>query len=115
MMPVRKNPFKLNKLQLRTLALAKVLALDPKTGHEDPVTGDIALMVLPQGHGNHVHVGEFTFSSKDVSGFSNAAVWAILERKGLAKAAGPMGISLTADALEYNTGIDEKFMIPSDH
>jgi hypothetical protein len=70
---------------------------------------------LPHGRGNHVRSGKFTISSKEANGFSNAAVWAILERKGLAKAAGPMGISLTADALEYNTGIDEKFMIPSDH
>ncbi len=53
--------------------------------------------------------------SKDVSGFSNAAVWEILERKGLVKVAGPMGITLTAKALEYDTGIDKKFMILSDH
>jgi hypothetical protein len=115
MMPAKKNPLKLNKLQLRTLVLAQVLARDPKTGHKDEVTGDIALMNLPYGHGNHVHVGEFTVSSKEASGFSNAAVWRMLERKGLAKAAGPMGISLTADALEYDTGLGEKFTAPSDH
>ena len=114
-MPAKKNPLKLNKLQLRTLALAQVLARDPKTGHKDEATGGVALMSLPHGHGNHVHVGEFTVSSKDASGFSNAAVWAILERKGLAKASGPMGISLTADALEYDTGLGKKFMAPSDH
>jgi hypothetical protein len=34
-MPPKKNPLKLNKLQLRTLALAQVLARDPETGLKD--------------------------------------------------------------------------------
>ena len=114
-MAAKKNPLKLNKLQLKTLALAQVLARDPKTGHKDEVTGDIMLMSLPHGHGNHVHVGEVTVSSKDASGFSNSAVWAILERKGLVRVFGPMGISLTIAALDYNTGLAGKFMAPSDH
>ena len=114
-MPSKKNPLKLNKLQLRTLALAQVLARDAETGFKDEATGNIALMSLPYGHGNHVHVDGFTVSSKDASGFSNPAVWAVLERKGLSLPVGPTGISLTPAALEYETGLGDRFLAPSDH
>ena len=114
-MPPKKNPLKLNKLQLRTLALAQVLARDPETGLKDEATGNVALMSLPHGHGNHVHVGGFTVSSKDASGFSNPAVWTVLERKGLSRPEGPTGISLTPAALDYDTGLGDRFLAPSDH
>ena len=114
-MPPKKNPLNLNKLQLRTLILAQILAKDPETGLKDEKTGVVALMTFPQGHGNHVHVGRFTVSSKDASGFSNPAVWAALERKGLSISRGPMGVSLTASALEYDTGLENKFLVQSDH
>jgi hypothetical protein len=114
-MPPKNNSLKLNKLQLRTLALAQVLARDPETGIKDEDTGDVALMSLPHGHGNHFHVGGFTVSSKDASGFSNPTVWTVLERKGLSRPTGPMGVSLTAAALEYDTGLGDRFMAPSDH
>jgi hypothetical protein len=114
-MPLKKNPLKLNKLQLRTLALAQVLAKDPETGLKDEKTECIALTSLPHGHGNHVHVGGFTVSSKDASGFANPAVWSALERKGLSIPKGPLGISLTVAALEYDTGLGNKFLAHSDH
>jgi hypothetical protein len=114
-MPPKKNPLKLNKLQLRTLALAQVLARDPETGLKDEATGNIALMTLPRGHGNHVHVGGFTVSSKDASGFSNPAVWTVLERKGLFLSVGPTSISLTPAALNYDTGLGDRFLAASDH
>ena len=114
-MLLKKNPLKLNKLQLRTLALAQVIARDSETAIKDEKTGCVALMSFPHRHGNHVHVGGFTVSSKDASGFSNPAVWSALERKGLSLPKGPIGISLTASALEYDTGLENKFFIQSDH
>ena len=114
-MPLKKNPLKLNKLQLRTLALAQILAKDPETSLRDEKTECIALLILPHRHGSHVHVGRFTVSSKDASGFSNPAVWGALERKGLSLPKGPVGISLTIAALEYDTGLGNKFLAHSDH
>ena len=43
-MPPKINPLKLNKLQLRTLALAQVLANDPNTGVRDEASGEVSLM-----------------------------------------------------------------------
>ena len=65
-------------------------------------------LILPQGYGNHVHVGDFTASSKDASGFSNPAVWRALQREGLSVSQGPMEITLTEIALEYDTGFGNK-------
>ena len=38
-MPPKKNPLKLNKLQLRTLTLAQLLAQDPSLARRDEATG----------------------------------------------------------------------------
>jgi hypothetical protein len=111
----KNNPLKLNKLQLRTLALAQVLAGDPETSLKYEKNGCVALLNFPQGHGDHVHVGHYTVSSKDASGFSNPAVWIALERKGPSLPIGPMDISLTPSALIYETGLGDKFLISSDH
>ena len=51
-MAPRKNPLKLNKLQLRTLALAQVLARD--SGRLDEASGEVTLSSLPHPHGDHV-------------------------------------------------------------
>ena len=112
-MPPRKNPLKLNKLQLRTLALAQVLANDPNSSDVDEETGEVTLRDLPHAHGNHVHVGAFTVSAKDASGFSNPAVWVALERKGLARAAGLACVVLTKAGRDYDTGFGERFLAPS--
>ena len=114
-MPPKKNPLKLNKLQSRTLALAQVLANDPSATETNEETGEVTLLQLPHAHGNHVHVGQFTVSAKDASGFSNPAVWTVLERKGLARAEGLVCVVLTKAGREYDTGLGEKFFAPSDH
>jgi hypothetical protein len=114
-MSLKKNPLKLNKLQLRTLALAQVLAGNTETSLKNEKTGCVALTGLPQGHGNHVHVGNFTVTSRDASGFFNPAVWSALERKGLSLPEGPIRISLTPTALVYDTGLGNKFLTKSDH
>ena len=113
-MPPKINPLKLNKLQLRTLALAQILADDPGSAQRDEASGEVTLMSLPRLHGDHVHIGEFVVASRDASGFANPAVWTVLTRKGLTRT-GPMGVILTVEGLNYDTGLAERFAAASDH
>ena len=92
---VRKNPLKLNKLQLRTLVLAQIVARDENSGQIDAATGEGTLLRVPHAHGDHVHVGQFTVAARDASGFDNPAVWVVLTRKGLVKEGYPGSIVLT--------------------
>ena len=85
----------------------------------DEATGEVTLLELPRAHGDHVHIGPFVVSSRDISGFSNPAVWTALARKGLAhtddtQTIGPT-LTLTADGIVYDTGLSDRFIAPSDH
>ncbi len=114
-MAPKRNPLKLNKLQLRTLALAQVLAKDPAVARPGPESGDVTLLQLPHAHGDHVHVGNFTVSAREASGLGNPAVWVALVRKGLA-CGGDSGVAtLTAAGIAYDTGLGDRFLAPSDH
>ena len=112
-MAPKQNPLKLNKLQLRTLALAQVLARD--SGRPDAASGEVTLSHLPHRHGDHVHVGEFTVSAREASGLANPAVWNALARKGLVRIEGPAAIVVTALGLTYDTGLGDRFAQPADH
>ena len=112
-MAPRKNPLKLNKLQLRTLALVQVLINEAGQGMRDPDTGDVILPTLPAPHGDHVHLGPYVVPARDISGFSNMSVWAALARKGLARGGPP--VTITAEGLAYDTGLSENFVAHSDH
>jgi len=114
-MPPKKNPLKLNKLQLRTLALAHVLAGDENSSIRDVNTGEVTLTKMPHAHGDHVHVGSFVVSGQDASGLSNPAVWTALGRKGLVRVDQLGKITLTPEGLAYETGHGERFMQASDH
>ena len=114
-MAPKKNPLKLNKLQLRTLALAQMIAANPNLSKRDQKSGEVLLLHLPQLHGDHVHIGEFVVSAREASGFSNASVWAVLERKGLLRRNDPITATLTPDGLAYETGLEDRFLKPSDH
>lgn len=114
-MPSKRNPLKLNKLQLRTLLLFQELARHPETASIDETTGEALLATLPHPHGDHMHIGSFVVSSTDASGFSNEAVWRALERKGLARSNFPLSITLTLEGLAYDTGLSERLAHPSDH
>jgi len=114
-MPVKKNPLRLNKLQLRTLALAQVLAGQEGIATKDEATGNVTIHHLPRAHGTHVHIGPFVVSSRDASGFSNPAVWRVLIRKELARMDDIMSVTLTADGVSYDTGMSDRFIAPSDH
>ncbi|WP_420549589.1 hypothetical protein [Curvivirga sp.] len=111
----KKNPLKLNKLQLRTLALAQVLANDPVASMKNETSGEVTLVRLPHIHGNHVHVGPYVVSAKDASGFNNPAVWVVLGRKGLTHGDPSGVVTITAEGLSYETGLGDKFMEVSDH
>jgi hypothetical protein len=114
-MPPKKNSLKLNKLQLRTLALAQVLAEMPDITSTDEATGDVTVFQLPHAHGDHMHIGEFVISARDASGLTNPAVWTALQRKGLAHSATPLSVTLTADGVRYDTGLADRFLSPSSH
>lgn len=114
-MASKKNPLKLNKLQLRTLLLFQELARHPDTSTHDESNGEVMLSTLPHVHGDHVHIGRLVVAVRDASGFSNQAVWLALERKGLARSSFPMTITLTPEGVAYDTGLSEKLAHQSDH
>ncbi len=114
-MSQKKNPLKLNKLQLRTLALAQILAEMPDITRVDEKTGDTTLLQLPHAHGDHMHIGESVVSSRDASGLTNPAVWTALERKQLARQDTALTITLTPAGLAYDTGLGDRFLAPSPH
>ena len=81
----------------------------------DEASGDTTLLQLPHAHGDHLHIGRFVVSAREASGLSNPAVWTALNRKGLARAEGPVAVTLTAAGLAYDTGLGDRFLAPSDH
>lgn len=114
-MPPRNNPLKLNALQLKTLCLLQELARHPETHQIDPTSGEVILSTFPRPHGDHFHLGAFVVAARDASGLRNEAVWVALERKGLARAAFPAAITLTAEGLTYDTGQRTAILHGSDH
>ncbi len=110
----RRNPRKLNALQLRTLALLQELARHPETSTPQ-ADGSVTITMLPQPHGNHVHVGHRVASVKNASGLWNEKVWNALARKGMAEGMYPVAITLTAEGLAYDTGAAAGILIGSDH
>ncbi|MFT6557387.1 hypothetical protein [Sneathiella sp.] len=114
-MPTKPKAIKLNPLQSKTLVLLKILAKDPDSSQ--PVDGcdDVRITRMPHAHGNHMHVGDFTVSAKDASGLSNPSVWTALARKGFVGENWPNEVVVTAKGLAFTTGLEEKFVSPSDH
>lgn len=114
-MTSKPNPQKLNPLQLRTLAILQELARDPAHALPPDPSGAIAITNLPHPHGDHFHVGDYVVATKDASGLFNEAVWRVLDRKGLARAAFPQVITLTPDGLAYDTGVKHQILHGSSH
>jgi hypothetical protein len=114
--PPKRNPLKLNPLQLRTLALLQELARDGEAGRPDANAGDVAVAAVPVPHGDHVHVGRLVVSARAASGLANPSVWAALERKGLLRDGSALGsLTLTRAGIEYETGLEEGSAPVSDH
>ena len=114
-MPPRNNPLRLNKLQLKTLCLLQELARHPESSSPVDDTGEVMISNLPRPHGDHFHVGGRVALAKDATGLRNQAVWIALERKGLARSSFPFAVTLTAEGIEYNTGLEELILIGGDH
>lgn len=113
-MPPKKNPLRLNPLQLRTLAIAQVLARESDAAERHEASGEVTLHSLPNPHGNHFHIGPYTVPRQAASGLFNAAVWTALERKGLVRPGAGGSVTLTAEGLAYETGHEKAFQA-ADH
>jgi hypothetical protein len=114
-MPPRTNPLKLNPLQAKTLTILQELARSPATSTRDPESGDVIITLIPQPHGNHMHVGRRVVATKDATGLDKHAVWNALQRKGLAHGGYPYAIRLTAAGVAYDTGLRDEILHGSDH
>ena len=114
-MPQKKNPLKLNALQLKTLTVLQQLARTPMFATTDEESGEVMIRHMPRPHGDHFHCGDAVVMSKDATGLHNQNVWNALQRKGLARSLFPDAISLTAEALDYDTGLAEQILHRSDH
>jgi len=113
-MPPKKNPLRLNKLQLKALTLLQAYA-ETEQGVPDEPDGDVTVTV-PSPHGDHFHVGEYVVFLKDATGLVNKGVWAALERKGLIKPlVFPSICTLTRAGIDYDTGIRDSILHRSGH
>lgn len=115
-MPPKKNPLKLNNLQLKTLAILQELSNDPGIAERDETTGGTRIVGIPRPHGDHFHVGRKMVLARDATGLVNEGVWLALVRKGLA-AAGvfPFSIVVTPAGLGYDTGVADAILHGADH
>ncbi|MBY0431059.1 MAG: hypothetical protein K2Q10_07670 [Rhodospirillales bacterium] len=114
-MVTRKNPLKLNSLQLKTLTLLQEIARHPEMASPVEESGDLMLTHLPHPHGDHFHVGRAVVAARDATGLHNSAVYVALERKGLVKSHYPAAVVLTAAGRAYETGMAEQILHGSDH
>ena len=115
-MPPTKNPLRLNKLQLKTLAILQELAGDPGIARHDENTGGVQIPAIPAPHGDHFHVGAKLVLARDATGLGNQGVWLALIRKGLAGAgAFPHTIVLTPAGLGYETGVADSILHQAEH
>ncbi len=112
----RPNPLKLNRLQLRTLALLQALAEQPRHAMAGPGEGEVEIAALPAAHGDHFHVGPHVVLARDATGLGNPSVRAALVRRGLLAPVSPADrMVLTAAGRAYDTGVAEAILHRSDH
>jgi hypothetical protein len=109
-MPQKKNPLKLNPLQLKTLTLLQHVARLPDYSRPGEEAGTVVVTSLPSPHGDHFHLGDAVVASRDATGLANPGVWAALERKGLIRRTAAGTALLTAAALDYDTGLRQTIL-----
>jgi hypothetical protein len=114
-MPSKRNPLKLNKLQLKTLTLLQTIAALADVALSDPETGNTVLRWMPDPHGNHFHIGDAVVMARDATGLHNPAVWVALERKGLAADGYPNYMAVTPAGLGYDTGLGKTILQRAGH
>ncbi len=113
-MPPKRNPLRLNKLQLKTLTLFQELARSPETSTAQG-DGGFLITSIPRAHGNHFHLGAGVVMATDATGLGNESVWRALQRKELIFSNFPAALVLTAAGAEYDTGMRESIVHGSDH
>ena len=111
----KRNPLKLNKLQLKTLTLLQELARLPDMATPNAETGEVQITGFPPAHGNHFHMGPYVVMGRDATGLRNEAVWRALNRKALAHGTFPISITLTPAGVAYETGMQKEILHGSDH
>lgn len=114
-MPPKRNPLKLNPLQLRTLTLLQALARVPGAAAAGPGSDEVTIERFPNAHGDHFHLGDAVVAGKDATGLYNEKVWHALERKALARAEWPHRLTLTGSGVAYDTGIADEILHRSNH
>jgi len=114
-MPPKRNPKKLNKLQLKTLSILQEFA-GANIAEPGEREGEVRINQIPRPHMDHFHVADGVVLTKDATGLFNQSVWAALERKGLMRAGEfPFSTTLTAEGINYDTGVREQIVHGSDH
>ncbi|MCB1833988.1 MAG: hypothetical protein KDH19_11225 [Geminicoccaceae bacterium] len=111
----RKNPLKLNALQLKTMAILQYLARQENWALPADEDGNVVLRGLPSPHGDHFHVGDALVRARDATGLFNRAVYTALGRRGLVTPGTTGFPAITPMGLEYDTGISADILHRSDH
>lgn len=114
-MPPRANPLKLNRLQLKTLAVLQELARHEEFAETADDNGSVLVNRLPPPHGDHLHIGQAVVATSDTTGLRNRAVFGALARKGLVEPWMPDGVAVTSDGLAYDTGLADSIVHRSNH
>jgi len=113
-MPPKKNPLKLNKLQLKALTIMQAYAETPN-GVPEGEDGEVTI-TMPPPHGDHFHVGGSVVLLSDATGLVNEGVWAALQRKGLIRPlVFPTVCTLTQSGLDYDTGVGDEILHRAHH
>src|SRR3546814_17279578 len=79
----KKNPLKLNALQLRTLTILQQMARSPNHAKPGDEEGRVLVTNFPKAHGNHFHVGDAVVLDSDAGALGNPTAFDILEGKAL--------------------------------
>lgn len=112
----KKNPLKLNPLQLKTLTLLQYMAtLERHAEPLDPPEDGVRIINMPHAHGDHFHLGDAVVSAADATGLTNQAVYVALMRKGLVNMSPELGVVLTLAGRDYDTGLAGSILHRSDH
>lgn len=112
----RKNPLKLNALQLKTLTLLQFMATLERHGVPvDEPAGGVRIVNLPHAHGNHFHLGDAVVSTADATGLTNQSVYVALMRKELVGMSPDQGVVLLPAGRDYDTGLADVILHRADH
>jgi hypothetical protein len=105
-MPPKKNPLKLNKLQLKALTIMQAYAVTPN-GVSEGEDGEVTI-TMPAPHGDHFHVGDAVVLMRDATG--------LVKRKGLIRPLMfPTILTLTQQGLDYDTGVGDAILHRANH